>query len=341
MLKIHQHDVSNFMSCRRLFYLSFVLGYEPAVIRKYLNIGDLFARCTYWLHKGEDIGYCMALVDAEQEKIQAQAKSQEQINALETNVQIVQSMLFGYEHHFMSHRDPRALPLIREIKPEYAIEIPISDQIIYVCRLDGRIVDIYMKDWILELKTSQEQATLVKILPLNFQINSYWWALNRKTESPVSGVVYRFVRKPSIKQKKDASLDEYRQRLMKDYVDRPDFYFGEQQLSFDQTVLNTFEKNLMQIFNDIVECFHTNTWTYNGNHCNNNWGLCPYLDFCKNPTPETLETFYIKTDETQELDINYDYLIKKAGGRVKELVRGKIKKRVEDRLKGMKKGEGR
>ena len=110
---------------------------------------------------------------------------------------------------------------------------------------------------------------------------------------------------------------------MKDYLDRPDFYFGEQQLSFDQTILETFEYNLMQIFNDIVECFTTNTWTYNGNHCNNNWGLCPYLEYCKNPTKETLETHYIKTTETQKLDIDYKYLLKKSSSRIKMLIKEK------------------
>ena len=72
-LKIHQHDVSTFVECRKKFDLSFNQHIYPRKISKALHIGDLFAKSVYWLHKNKSIEECLAWIHAESEKLKLQA----------------------------------------------------------------------------------------------------------------------------------------------------------------------------------------------------------------------------------------------------------------------------
>jgi len=294
MIEVHQHDVATFLTCRRKFYLSFVEGYKLKTQPNYINIGSVFAKSVYYLHKGKDIGFCMAYIEKLQEELAKKATNQSQIEEANTNCVILQAMLNGYEKRF-DHSQ------ITEIEPEYRSEFlfPQNKNFKYVCRLDGK-AKVDEQNWIMELKTTaQINRNLVKQLPTNFQINSYWISL-LKNGYDVTGVWYRFIQKPSIRQKKTETLTQFQKRIMFDYIDRPDHYFYEDTLMFDKNVVKQFEEGLYQVFDDILRCYATNAWYQEGvgffrgeTNCSNCW----FLNYCYNPTEETLETYYEKGEE--------------------------------------------
>jgi hypothetical protein len=305
---LHQHDLSNFLHCPFKYKMANVDKIIPRGVRKAINIGDLFAKCVYFLHNGEGIATCMAYVNDLQKPLLDKAINQSQVDQLETSVTIVQSMLFGYETRFLNKDNIKVTKYnqqggiegfdeikIEKIIPEYKIEVPFivgNYHYNYINRLDGNIITS-VNPWILELKTtSQIDSDLIQKLNTNFQINSYWFAKITKDQHIVDGVLYRYIRKPSIRLNKGETPQKFRIRLSKDYQDRPEFYFYEESLYFNQNAITNFIKDLRLYFEDLTRCYVTGTWQRRGTACDSNYGLCEYLKYCSNPTEETLRTFY-------------------------------------------------
>ena len=288
-INIHQHDMSDFTGCRQKFDLAFNKNIYPKVMSKHINIGGLFARATYHLHRGKSLEWCQAQIALLEDKLALTATNQQLIDDLEIEKTTLICMLSGYDELWMAE-DNRGIKIV----PECEISVPIG-RFRYVMTLDGKIQSPVKRDgnYILEIKTAaQLQANLVKTLPTNFQIKSYSWGLIQWTHRPVIGILYRFIRKPTISKKKTETHDSFLKRLHNDYHERQDFYFYQEQFLLDQSILVDFEKELMQKFKDLEECYRTNRWYKNENQCVSRYGDCRYMTYCCNPTSETLDTFY-------------------------------------------------
>lgn len=287
LINIHQHDIATFNECRKKFDLSFNRKIFPRKISKFLQIGDLFAQGTFYLHRKVPLANCCAYIDNIAETLKLQAINQEHINEIETDKIICIAMLIGYEQRFMEQK--------LNILPEYRIEIPIRKKYLYIMRLDGRIKSHIKENWVLEIKsTFAIEKDQITRLPCDFQIKSYCWGLEKWTWKPVIGILYRFIRKPSIKQKQNETIEQFQKRLQKDYVEREDFYFYEEKPLLDRNILNDFEEELYQIFDDLTRCYKTNHWYKTALCGKTKFGECPYFKYCSDPTEETLETFYEK-----------------------------------------------
>ncbi len=317
-VSLHQHDLGNFLVCPQKYYISNVLGYRRYGVKVAINIGDLFAKCVYWMHKGIPIEECLAFVYKYQEPILEKATNQAQIDEAETSIIIVQAMLEGYKSHFLDVNEIKTTkfnPLggiegfdttnILQIIPEYSITITeqIGNYLFrYTNRLDGKIIVDKNRLWILEIKTSSSfDEDLIIKLSTNFQINSYLKAMIKKEtafggDANIDGVLYRYIMKPSIKQKQNETLEQYRKRLMMDYLDRPERYFKEESLYFEPSSVERFNEDMKYYFENLTQCYITNKWERRGVACDSNFGLCEYLKYCSNPTQETLDTHYYKGD---------------------------------------------
>ena len=311
-INLHQHNMDQFLRCPYKYYMANVMGYRLMGIKKALNIGDLFAQCVFFLHRGEDIAKCMLYVEELQKPLIERATNQAQVDELETSAIMVQSMLMGYETMFLNKKEIKVTKYnqnggidgfdeitIQEIVPEYKLEIPWkvgNYHYKYINRLDGKVITDDTGLWILELKTSTSiDGDLILKLNTNFQINSYWFSMLYNEQQEVDGVLYRYIRKPSIRQNKNEALEKFRIRLSKDYQERPDFYFYEESLYFNQPQIKIFTRDMNYHFEELTRCYVTNVWPKRGVACDSNFGLCEYLKYCSNPTQETLDTYYRKT----------------------------------------------
>ena len=307
-IDLHQHHMDNCLRCPFKYYMANVLKYMPIGIKKALNIGDVFSQCVYFLHKGEDLAKCMLYVDTLQKPLIERATSQEKIDELITSSIVVQSMLMGYETRFLNSNKIKVTKYneksgiegfdeieIQKIIPEYKLEVPFrvgNYHYNYINRIDGKILTL-QNPWILEIKsTTLIDEDLIIKLNTNFQINSYWFSILYADQQKIDGVLYRYIRKPSIKQKKGETLEKFRIRLSKDYIERPEFYFYEESLYFNQTSIINFKKELQSFFEELTRSYITGIWPRKGTACDMNFGLCEYLKYCSNPTEETLRTYY-------------------------------------------------
>lgn len=125
----------------------------------------------------------------------------------------------------------------------------------------------------------QLQAVAIKRLKLDRQLALECYGIWRATGKMVTDIDYRFTRKPSIKQKKGETIDEFCERVEADYEERPEFYLLEEQLTRTATDLVRVEAELWQWADQRRAASRARIYPRNSSHCHD-YGGCPFLPLC-------------------------------------------------------------
>jgi len=305
-MEYHQHQIGDYLKCPRLFQLRHVRRLAPKTQPRYINVGSLFAKGVELLHQGKSmVEVFEQAIDKEANKLTSSATSGEVINDIITDTYTVEAMLNGYKKWFIDEND-LLIPKITHIFPEFRIEgLKGVDwfQFNYVTRLDGLCYDTNNHQWILEIKTSIiPPDMLVRVLATNFQINSYHMQLLGSSSYEIDGVIYRIVKKPTIRQKKNESVEQFRFRLTDDYITRKEFYFHQIPVYFKEFAVIEFRNEFDMWILKLKDSFEKEFWPKNGFSCRNNNSECMFLKYCADPTEETIETHYkvVEKNETVE-----------------------------------------
>lgn len=201
---------------------------------------------------------------------------QQEADALEVAKATVEGMLTGYFARFK----PFAWH-----DPEKEFELPLlhrggrKSRIHFIAGKIDDIVHEHHGDWIVEYKTAgQLTGAYFERLYLDEQITMYCYAAKRMGYNPL-GVIYRVIRKPTIRPRKGESIRQYTDRLVEEYRARPDFYFLEQKLYRSQDDLNVFEIELRDKVLTFDRDKKASLNFRNTSHCSD-YGGCPYLPLC-------------------------------------------------------------
>lgn len=273
---ITHSSLSRFKSCRRSYYYRYVLGLVPRINSEALRLGSL-------VHKGLEIGREAALAETQG----VYAATQEEASELETMRITADSMLTGYA---------KALPPLDLIQTEIPFDLTLrnpatrrcSPKFILAGKVDGlakRNTGIYL----VEYKTASViDRQYVERLALDSQVTLYIYALQRLMDRRIDGVIYRVLRKPSIRQRQNESITQFQDRLVEDYLKRPEWYFYEELLFRSQEDIQEFEKELWQVAQDLKDTMNSGRWYRNTSRCSD-YGLCTYSHLCLNePGSEAL-----------------------------------------------------
>jgi hypothetical protein len=136
-------------------------------------------------------------------------------------------------------------------------------------------------DWMLieDKFVGQMQAVAIKRLKLDRQLALECYGIWRATGHEITDVSYRFTRKPSIKQKKTETVEEYAERVEADYAERPEFYLVEEKITRSATDLVRIEAELWQWAAQRREAARARIYPRNSSHCHD-YGGCPFLPLC-------------------------------------------------------------
>lgn len=139
----------------------------------------------------------------------------------------------------------------------------------------------------------------VKRVRLDRQVSLECYALWRVTGKPVRKVRYRFVRKPSIKQRQNETVEAFVARLEADYVERPEFYSQQEETFRTDDDLLLTEAELWQWAEQLRQAKHGAIYTRNTSSCGE-YGGCPFLDLCAGD-PDARALYRVRgEDELQE-----------------------------------------
>lgn len=273
--------------CPYRFYLSVVRLLRPVIKREALIDGIIH-------HLGREMG--MDAMLAEIDRL-VPVYGQEDADRKEIKTAMHMGMLKGALVYFEEPPDTVnefewCLPLVNPDTGRFSRQFQIAGK--------GDKVSIRAAT-VWETKTRGASVTKSDIdkLPLDRQVNNAVSGVQRSTGVTINEVRYQYVRKPSIQVKKNESIRQYCDRLREDYAnpERRDFYFHEERLFIDQTMVTQWERDLWAIAHQIAYSFANNYWPHNSSRCND-WGSCEYLPLCRG---ENVEGFYQVEEPNPEL----------------------------------------
>jgi hypothetical protein len=138
----------------------------------------------------------------------------------------------------------------------------------------------------------------IKKLPLDRQLALECYGIWRATGKPVTDVQYRFTRKPSIKQRKGETVDQFVERIATDYETRPDFYLREESFRRSSADLVRVEAELWQWADQRRQAEKARIYPRNSSRCVE-FGGCPFMPLCiGDPDATSLYTAKKRSDRT-------------------------------------------
>lgn len=162
----------------------------------------------------------------------------------------------------------------------------------------------------------QVSAVKVQRLPLDRQLALERYGIWRATGRVVQRVHYRWVKKPSIKQrggrKKDKSdaetLEQFCERIAADYEERPDFYLHEEEPKFTTTEdLLRVEADLWEWAEDIrarmrkASDGRRRVFDRNTSHCSE-YGGCQFVPICTGD-PDAMSLYQVRPKRSEREEI--------------------------------------
>lgn len=288
MYKLTQTAMSTYMDCPFKFKVRYIDRLVPVVEKTSLFIGRLF-------HLYREAGW-----DAVEEEFATFMPSdQDEADQKEITWAILQGM---------ASIAPDEPEVMREFEWDNELPNPDTSGKSLSFRMGGKAdglkkldVNITGNDYaLIEEKTrgSAIRESDIQKLSVDFQVQNAIVNIEACTDYKIREVWYRYFRKPSIRQKQNETLDQYCERVVEDYRERPDFYYHEERLIFPRPQLEAFKRNLWQLSKSILWTKNHDLWYRNPSHCSD-WGGCVYLPICRG---EDVTGLYKEREVNPELE---------------------------------------
>lgn len=142
-------------------------------------------------------------------------------------------------------------------------------------------------------------AASIRRLPLDRQVTLACYGTWRATGKFVRVVHYRLMRKPSIKQRKGESIENYLARIDTDYRERgTEFYMRAESVFRSADDLLRIEAELWEWADELRRYEQRSVWPRNTSHCHD-YGGCPFIPICVGD-PDARALYRRKPTRTQD-----------------------------------------
>ena len=214
--------------------------------------------------------------------------------SIEAEKSLVSNILNGYKNCYANEK-------ITVLETEKTIRTKIADNTWFAGKVD-MIAEVDGRKWLFEHKTTSVLGdNYFNKLAIDPQVTGYLYLVTRK-HPDVCSVIYNVLRKPSIRQKKNETVDEFSQRMRDDYIKRPEFYFQQQEVVRNDRELAEFPEYVKNIAQEIR--YHRNFFPRNPSRCNL-YGGCLFRSLCIEYSQELASTYAQKTSLHEELDAEF------------------------------------
>jgi hypothetical protein len=143
----------------------------------------------------------------------------------------------------------------------------------------------------------QVSKVMVQRLPLDRQLALLRYGVWRATGRKVSEVAFRWIKKPSIKQRQKETVEEFCDRIAEDYETRPDFYAYEPPASYITAAdLLRMECELWTWSAQLRDLRRQRIYDRNTSACSD-YGGCKYIPVCSGD-PDALSLYETRPERT-------------------------------------------
>lgn len=273
--------MSSFRNCRKKYQYRYEMNLVPKTTKPALRLGTAVHKGLEEYYLGVDVESCIESAFGILTPQDTLGWGQEDFDRLAVQKATAEGMLLGYNKRF----DDRGL--YEQIMPEYEFCIPLinpetgapSKTFQHAGKLDG-LFKLNGQWFVGEFKTaSQVGHDYLERLKLDTQITSYLAAAQLALGIKIAGVIYKILKKPSIKQTQKETVQQYCERLIADYQTRTDFYFHQEILYRTQDDLTEYGFEKWEVAKDILDARRTGRFYKNTSMCSL-YGLCEYMPIC-------------------------------------------------------------
>lgn len=283
LLHISISSMSDFMTCRRLYYWKRIKKYDRAMFSVPFLVGRIVHDGIRALISTKNVSQAVDVVEKsyvrEVESIKKiHILSQEQKEDIEEQRYVTKAMVESY-----AARYSKLIKDAEHVQSEVEGHIQLSDSVVFVFKVDNLIM-VRGKKILHELKTSKYiTPDYVKHIQTDRQTASYFYAYNTVyPKSKIDEIMYDIIRKPSIRQKKNESYAAYLSRLKEWYRNPEDmsiFHIERytKPVVDEYNTLNTIDK----VSKEISKCKSIDDYYQNTEYCHSYYGnRCPYYELC-------------------------------------------------------------
>ena len=260
--------ISTLLACRRRYELHYLEGLRLISKPKPLTLGAAFQEAIE--HQDPIRGADLIL--------EAQAASQQEYDRLRIDAAIVQSAAELYLSKW-----PASEREVREYAYRVRIRNPRTGRYSTSFDLAGFADGVTDCGGWLELVENKLRSSItaldVRRVPLDRQVALERYGLWRATGKEVRRTRYRWVRKPSIKQRQNESVDEFVERLRADYRERPDFYAVEEQSFNDPADMLRVEAEIWSWQQQLRAAMARGFFDRDTSRCAD-YGQCAFVPLC-------------------------------------------------------------
>jgi len=264
-------SIQFFKNCRRAYKLRYE---DKLVLRRETEARSIGSAFHLGLEMG-DAAPALELLDG------YQVYSQEDQDKKDTMQATVLAMLNGWWARFGREVDAEeyydedefCIPIINPATGAASKSFVLGGKVDRLIKREGQ--------WHIEERKTASQIgrSYIDKLYLDTQVTTYVYGEEKSRDIEIAGITYRMVRKPSIRRSQKETQEQFVERLVADYQQRPDFYFFEEQLYRGREDLKEFEQELWDFTQDLLKCRREGLWYRNTSRCLD-WGGCEYLPLC-------------------------------------------------------------
>lgn len=296
-LFISYSGMSGFRKCPRYYYWKYIRRLEQAKFKLPFIVGRIMHHGIQILFEHPDRAEAEIKKKFKQEAQDARKKFPEMSTwdeeGLASQEYLTVGMLAAFRNYFS-----KFLGATKHIATEKVLQYALNKRVVVVGKIDNIIENRNLK-WVYELKNLRTlDMDRVRAIKTDPQSALYLEIHNRqeKPKNRLDGIIYKIIRKPSIRQKKKESRKEFMQRLGSWYQEQDGgmkFHLERIKGSFidGSAVINTVERVTQQILDADRE---KEAFFQDFSHCNSEWGPCTYYDLCHGDEKQNLPLYQIR-----------------------------------------------
>lgn len=275
MLTVTNSTMQTFLSCERKYFLNQVKGYFPKRQAEHVKTGTMFHKAME-IWAGADQEAAVTYIKDMMHNIFTMNSENADFDVYKLIAQeaVIVGMIEGYPYDV---RDVEGAEI--EFKARYKEFL-----------LRGKVDGHYKRggiNYLFDYKTkgSLDRVTDQELLKRNFQASFYLNVINHLCDrDEYDALEFIFIRRPSIRQKQKEGSDAYARRVVKDYKERPDFYYRKA-VAHRDTEDGTWMRSFIQHIDCLTQCYemrgsdNIERWPMRETSCGM-YGRCPYLMIC-------------------------------------------------------------
>ena len=181
--------------------------------------------------------------------------SQGATQAMHAQHQLVTEMamhaLFGYVRRASQgdrhYNDPKRKWMAVESNFKIPFELPSGTTTYLNGKIDGAFLS-GKKIWLFETKNLGriDESNIVEMLPFNFQLNLYMYALSQVSDHSIGGALYNITRRPGQRQGATEPNFRFLGRIAEDIAKRPDHYFMRFEVPTDRGHIDNWSFQVLE-----------------------------------------------------------------------------------------------